>query len=173
MPVTYYLYPCSIVALYLLYLCSISWPIIRTIYWPIYWPIYPSIYLSICLFKNLCIDDSNTRYQVESVQQVVERVSSLVASLESRYSNKHIILTSHADTLQIMQTYLAGRHITTYFLGRWYWHPLNHYTIIIATNNTPSHSTILTPNSQSQLLITHPFKHPFNVPLATLPIYLF
>lgn len=79
----------------------------------------PSIYQpTILIHYQHTTNDSNTRYQVESVQQVVERVSSLVVALEARYSNKHIVLTSHADTLQIMQTYLAGGFINT--------HPLNY-----------------------------------------------
>ena len=73
--------------------------------------------------------NSNTRYSVESVQQVVERVSSLVTSLEARYTDKYIILTSHADTLQIMQTYLAGYYITTLTRNDYYHYIMTHHPI--------------------------------------------
>lgn len=51
-------------------------------------------------------DAYNTRYKVESVHQVVQRVAGLVDSLESEFEGKHIIMASHADTLQIFQTYM-------------------------------------------------------------------
>lgn len=54
------------------------------------------------------VDAQNVRFGVESVQQVCERVSSLVVEMEARHSGKHIVLTSHADTLQIMQMFLSG-----------------------------------------------------------------
>jgi broad specificity phosphatase PhoE len=54
------------------------------------------------------VDAQNVRFGVESVQQVCERVSSLVLEMEARHSGKHIVLTSHADTLQIMQMFLSG-----------------------------------------------------------------
>eukprot|EP00607_Mallomonas_marina_P009467 CAMPEP_0182420418 /NCGR_PEP_ID=MMETSP1167-20130531/5211_1 /TAXON_ID=2988 /ORGANISM="Mallomonas Sp, Strain CCMP3275" /LENGTH=190 /DNA_ID=CAMNT_0024596343 /DNA_START=410 /DNA_END=982 /DNA_ORIENTATION=+ len=54
------------------------------------------------------IDAQNTRQGVESVSAVISRVSRLIKKLESIHENKIFILTSHADTLQITQTYLAG-----------------------------------------------------------------
>jgi broad specificity phosphatase PhoE len=42
------------------------------------------------------------------VNQVIKRVSGLIGDLEERHAGKHIVLTSHADTLQITQTYLAN-----------------------------------------------------------------
>jgi broad specificity phosphatase PhoE len=53
------------------------------------------------------IDSTNKRDGVESVVEVIGRISSLVASLEATYEDKILVLTSHADTLQIAQTFLA------------------------------------------------------------------
>lgn len=53
------------------------------------------------------IDATNKRNGVESVAEVVSRISSLITSLENTFSGKTLILTSHADTLQIAQTFLA------------------------------------------------------------------
>ena len=53
-------------------------------------------------------DASCTNYGVESVDQVCERLRGMMLKLEATYSNKNIVLVSHADTLQILQTYVAG-----------------------------------------------------------------
>ncbi len=41
---------------------------------------------------------------VESAKEVKERVASLIADIEKEYVGKNILLVSHGDTLQIMQT---------------------------------------------------------------------
>lgn len=41
---------------------------------------------------------------VESVNSVLERATRLVLNLEKRYKDKDILLVSHGDTLQILQT---------------------------------------------------------------------
>ena len=52
------------------------------------------------------LDAFNHRQKVESVHDVIMRAARLVESLEMEYEGKHIIFASHADTLQIFQTYL-------------------------------------------------------------------
>ncbi len=47
---------------------------------------------------------------VESVNQVMARVTSLVADCESRYSGLGLLLVSHGDALQILQTAFARRN---------------------------------------------------------------
>jgi broad specificity phosphatase PhoE len=53
------------------------------------------------------LDAHNKRYDVESVHEVIVRVSQLVSMLEQEYEGKHIVMASHADTLQIFQTYMS------------------------------------------------------------------
>lgn len=45
---------------------------------------------------------------VEPVEDVVERIRKLVLELELDYEGRSIVLTSHADTLQIAQCFIAG-----------------------------------------------------------------
>ncbi len=47
---------------------------------------------------------------VESVADVLERGISLVEELEEKYSRKNILLVSHGDTLQILQTAFEKVH---------------------------------------------------------------
>ncbi|KAG5189023.1 histidine phosphatase superfamily [Tribonema minus] len=54
------------------------------------------------------IDSRHAGYGVESVQDVCARMQRLFLSLEEQYAGKCMVLTSHADTLQIMQCYVAG-----------------------------------------------------------------
>eukprot|EP00611_Tribonema_gayanum_P009942 TRINITY_DN19836_c0_g1_i3.p1 TRINITY_DN19836_c0_g1~~TRINITY_DN19836_c0_g1_i3.p1 ORF type:complete len:307 (-),score=52.86 TRINITY_DN19836_c0_g1_i3:162-1082(-) len=54
------------------------------------------------------IDSRQAGYGVESVQDVCARMQRLFLSLEEQYAGKCMVLTSHADTLQIMQCYVAG-----------------------------------------------------------------
>jgi probable phosphoglycerate mutase len=49
-------------------------------------------------------DENNKANSVESPRQVSNRVESLLREIESRHSNKNILLVSHGDCLQIMQT---------------------------------------------------------------------
>lgn len=53
-------------------------------------------------------DAFNNRLGVESVQDVCTRCQRLLQSLESEYSDKVIVFSSHADTLQIMQMFMSG-----------------------------------------------------------------
>jgi broad specificity phosphatase PhoE len=52
-------------------------------------------------------DAACTNYGVESVDQVCERLRSMLVKIEANYVGRRIVLVSHADTLQILQTYLA------------------------------------------------------------------
>ena len=52
--------------------------------------------------------DSNHR-AVESVNQVMSRVTELIVDLERRFADTSLLLVSHGDALQIMQTAFAGR----------------------------------------------------------------
>lgn len=56
------------------------------------------------------INVTHTAFDVESVAAVCTRIRALIVDdLEERYdSNHHIVLTSHADVLQITQLYAAG-----------------------------------------------------------------
>ncbi|MDD2807295.1 MAG: phosphoglycerate mutase family protein [Patescibacteria group bacterium] len=52
-------------------------------------------------------DAKNSHHQlkgVESVAQVVNRVTKLILKLENKFKNKKILLVAHGDTLQILQT---------------------------------------------------------------------
>jgi len=55
------------------------------------------------------INADNKIGNVESVNEVIQRIHRLVIDIEKQYSNKYIIFISHADTLQITQTYLCSR----------------------------------------------------------------
>ena len=46
---------------------------------------------------------------VESVNQVMTRVTALIADLEWRYTDASLLLVSHGDALQILQTAFACR----------------------------------------------------------------
>jgi len=54
------------------------------------------------------LDAFNRRHGVECVQDVCQRCSTLLASLEEEFQNKIIVFSSHADTLQIFQTFMSG-----------------------------------------------------------------
>jgi len=47
-------------------------------------------------------------FNVECVNEVCQRIRSTVLEIEEQYSDKCIVLVSHADTIQIMQCYIAG-----------------------------------------------------------------
>jgi len=49
-------------------------------------------------------DANHKNNGVESIEEVIERVTSLIGQLEQTYQNKSILLVSHGDTLQILQT---------------------------------------------------------------------
>lgn len=52
-------------------------------------------------------DAACTQYEVESVEACCARLRGVILGLEAKHSGKAIVLTSHADTLQILQSYLA------------------------------------------------------------------
>lgn len=49
-------------------------------------------------------DASHKIKNVESVNEVVKRATEMIKELENKHSNKKILLVSHGDTLQILQT---------------------------------------------------------------------
>mmetsp|Transcript_26828 Transcript_26828/g.53669 ORF Transcript_26828/g.53669 Transcript_26828/m.53669 type:complete len:137 (+) Transcript_26828:325-735(+) len=53
---------------------------------------------------------THTAFDVESVAAVSTRIRSTLLDIDSRYpeGGNHIVLTSHADVLQITQCYAAG-----------------------------------------------------------------
>jgi broad specificity phosphatase PhoE len=67
------------------------------------------------------LDPSHKRDNVESVDEVIARAGSLIATLEKEYTGKNILLVSHGDTLQILQTIFAhvspGSHRSLPHLG--------------------------------------------------------
>ncbi len=64
------------------------------------------------------LNPHHKNHDVESTFEVLERTLSLVGELEEKYKGKTIVLVSHGDTLQILQTAFVGvqpshhRHIT-------------------------------------------------------------
>eukprot|EP00640_Fibrocapsa_japonica_P000210 CAMPEP_0113937096 /NCGR_PEP_ID=MMETSP1339-20121228/3797_1 /TAXON_ID=94617 /ORGANISM="Fibrocapsa japonica" /LENGTH=237 /DNA_ID=CAMNT_0000939743 /DNA_START=294 /DNA_END=1007 /DNA_ORIENTATION=+ /assembly_acc=CAM_ASM_000762 len=59
-------------------------------------------------------DAHHNTFGVESVNTVVFRVRETIMELEERHENKSIILTSHADTLQILQLYVANADVRSF-----------------------------------------------------------
>jgi broad specificity phosphatase PhoE len=57
--------------------------------------------------------DSDCR-GVESVNQVMSRVTELIVDLERRFVDTSLLLVSHGDALQILQTAFAGRDASTH-----------------------------------------------------------
>ena len=53
-------------------------------------------------------DAACTQYDVESVDECCKRLRGVILDLEARYQDRTVVLTSHADTLQILQSYIAG-----------------------------------------------------------------
>jgi len=51
---------------------------------------------------------------VEPVAAVCERLRAMVDLLEARHSGEHLVLTAHADTIQIFQTWFAGCDVRTF-----------------------------------------------------------
>jgi probable phosphoglycerate mutase len=60
------------------------------------------------------LDAAHKHNDVESTQEVLDRATSLIADLEREYSGRTILLVSHGDVLQILQTAFeripSGRH---------------------------------------------------------------
>ncbi|MBI2653500.1 histidine phosphatase family protein [Candidatus Woesearchaeota archaeon] len=63
-------------------------------------------------YQKVWIDDANNPSHknngVESVMEVFERLRSLIIELEAKYAGKKILLVSHGDSLQILQTAFKG-----------------------------------------------------------------
>lgn len=55
------------------------------------------------------INADNRQRAVESPNQVMTRVSELILDYESRYAEATVLLVSHGDALQILQTAFAGQ----------------------------------------------------------------
>ncbi len=49
-------------------------------------------------------DPNHKNNNVESTAEVLDRTTSLIKDLEEKYSGKKILLVSHGDALQILQT---------------------------------------------------------------------
>jgi probable phosphoglycerate mutase len=55
------------------------------------------------------LDPDHKDANVESTTEVVARVASLIYALENRYVGKNILLVSHGDALQILQTFFENK----------------------------------------------------------------
>lgn len=53
-------------------------------------------------------NEKNTFNSVESPRQVANRTNSLIEQIESEYQSRNILLISHGDSLQILQTVFSG-----------------------------------------------------------------
>mmetsp|Transcript_25387 Transcript_25387/g.49558 ORF Transcript_25387/g.49558 Transcript_25387/m.49558 type:complete len:333 (+) Transcript_25387:26-1024(+) len=53
-------------------------------------------------------DAQCVQYDVESVDACCERLKGMILALEGQHEDRDIVLTSHADTLQILQSFVAG-----------------------------------------------------------------
>lgn len=61
------------------------------------------------------LEDANSEYKgVETVTNVAKRVRELIMRLEGQFEGKTIVMSSHADTLQIMQCYVAMADIRAF-----------------------------------------------------------
>ncbi|MCP4159094.1 MAG: histidine phosphatase family protein, partial [Deltaproteobacteria bacterium] len=56
------------------------------------------------IWKKDLTNENNKINSIESPRQVSDRVESLINFLEEKYSGKTLLLVSHGDCLQIMQT---------------------------------------------------------------------
>ena len=59
-------------------------------------------------------DPDSSHRAVESVNQVMSRVTGLIVDLERRFVDTSLLLVSHGDALQILQTAFAGRDASTH-----------------------------------------------------------
>jgi probable phosphoglycerate mutase len=55
------------------------------------------------------LDPNHKDANVESTAEVVARVTGLIHDLEGRYAGKNILLVSHGDALQILQTFFEDK----------------------------------------------------------------
>jgi len=54
---------------------------------------------------------SDAGYECESVEQVVTRLQSLITAMEGEHEDAAIVFFSHADTVQIFQTWMSGADV--------------------------------------------------------------
>ncbi|EGD79962.1 hypothetical protein PTSG_10244 [Salpingoeca rosetta] len=59
-------------------------------------------------------DAAHTKFNVESVQTVVDRTRALLMELNDKHHNATIVLVAHGDTLQICQTWVQRLPLTTH-----------------------------------------------------------
>ena len=62
------------------------------------------------------IDADSERYGMESANQVTDRVTTLIADCEQRFSGEIILLVSHGDALQLLQTAFLKQDATRHRL---------------------------------------------------------
>ena len=55
-------------------------------------------------WEHDCMNPGFEKDGVESVKSLLERTTSLIAELEKKYSSKKILIVSHGDPLQVLQT---------------------------------------------------------------------
>lgn len=55
---------------------------------------------------------NHNAYNAESVLSIKNRVFEAIKDIESKYKNKKILIVSHGDPMQIIQTFLEGRPIS-------------------------------------------------------------
>jgi len=60
------------------------------------------------------VDPDNTDKGVESPNQVMQRVSALVCDYEARHSSATILMVSHGDALQLLQTAFSKQDASTH-----------------------------------------------------------
>lgn len=59
-------------------------------------------------------DPKHTKNNVESAEEVQKRVVSLILDIEKQYTNKNVLLVSHGDALQILQTGFYKKSASTH-----------------------------------------------------------
>ncbi len=71
-------------------------------------------YNTVITWKDDIKDGQHKVKDVESAAEVLERTTKLISDVEKKYKGKNILLVSHGDTLQILQTgfenILPGQH---------------------------------------------------------------
>jgi broad specificity phosphatase PhoE len=66
------------------------------------------------VWQQDALDPDSDYRAVESVNQVMSRVTGLIVDLERRFANTSLLLVSHGDALQILQTAFAGRDASSH-----------------------------------------------------------
>jgi broad specificity phosphatase PhoE len=67
------------------------------------------------VWKEDSIDPSHKKWQVESVYEVLNRVTSLVLKINNELSGENVILISHGDVCHILLAGLLARDIREHF----------------------------------------------------------